>query len=385
MAGRTLRRRGAAGSIFFAAVFGGIIGAIVTAVIISRGVLGPVGTIRPYHEVVTAGAPAATGDPIVRVVQEVGPAVVNIGITAVGETSPLEQFFNPGAGPEMIQGKGSGFIIDGQHGYIVTNNHVVEHAQAITVTLPDKRSFKGNNVKVLGRDPYGDVALLQVSPAGNLPEVKLGDSDQVLVGETAIAIGNPLIFNNSVTAGVVSAKSRELPSERHVQLENLLQTDAAINPGNSGGPLLDAHGLVIGMNTAIIPQAQGIGFSVAVNSIKRSINDILRYGEVRRPWIGVELSDISTQAAQELGLPHAEGAVIRQVVPGGPADRGGIQKYDVITEAAGRAVSRTEDLRKVIRDKGVGETLPLRGFRGGKLMTWQVQIGKMPPPDQLEG
>jgi len=385
MAAGTPYRRANAGVVFLAAALGGVLGALLTVFIVTHGMPGGAATVRPYKEVVTAGPSPAEGNAVVRAVQEVGPAVVNIGITAVGETSPLQQLFNPGAGPEIMRGKGSGFIINGQSGYIVTNNHVIEHARTIHVTLPDKRSFAGDHVRVLGRDPYGDIALLQVAPGGNLPEAKLGDSDRLLVGETAIAIGNPLIFDNTVTVGVISAKARELPAEQSgVRLENLLQTDAAINPGNSGGPLLNAQGLVVGMNTAIIPQAQGIGFSVAVNSIKRSISDILRYGEVRRPWIGVALIDLSTQNARELNLPKAEGALIMDVVPGGPSDRAGLRRYDLVTDAAGQAVKNTEDLRRIIRDKGVGSTIDLRGFRGPDLMTWKVQVGKMPPPDELQ-
>jgi len=386
MSAGTPYRRANAGVVFFAAALGGVLGALLTVLFFTHGIPGSATTVRPYKEVVTAGPSPAEGNAVVRAVQEVGPAVVNIGITAVGEVSPMEQLFNPGAGPEIMRGKGSGFIINGQDGYIVTNNHVIEHARTIHVTLPDKRSFSGEHVKVLGRDPYGDIALLQVSPGGNLPEAKLGDSDKLLVGETAIAIGNPLIFDNTVTVGVISAKARELPAQQSgVRLENLLQTDAAINPGNSGGPLLNAQGLVIGMNTAIIQQAQGIGFSVAVNSIKHSISDILRYGEVRRPWIGVALMDLSTQNARELNLPKAEGALIMDVVPGGPSDRAGIRRYDLVTDAAGQVVKKTEDLRRIIRDKGVGSTIELRGFRGQNLMTWKVQIGKMPPPDELQG
>src|SRR5262249_43783191 len=161
----------------------------------------------------------------------------------------------------------------------------------IKVYLPDKRSFEGT---VLGTDPYGDVALVKIN-GSHLPEAKLGDSDQLPIGSTAIAIGNPFGFQNTVTVGVVSAVHRALPSPNGIPLENLIQTDAAINPGNSGGPLCDIDGNIIGMNTAIIPYGQGIGFAVAVNAIKHSIDEILKYGHGRRPWLGIQFQEISEE------------------------------------------------------------------------------------------
>jgi len=217
----------------------------------------------------------------------------------------LRRFFG---GPEQSepmprQGKGSGFIIDGQQGLVVTNNHVVQGADKIQVTLPDKRSFTGI---VVGTDPYGDVALVRIR-ADHLPQLEWGDSDKVLPGATAIAIGNPFGFANTVTVGVVSALGRELPSPAGFPLDNLIQTDAAINPGNSGGPLCDIRGRVIGMNTAIIPYGQGIGFAVAVSSIKRSVEDIQAHGHAVRPWLRVQMTDISQEIARSSMCPHRRG------------------------------------------------------------------------------
>jgi serine protease Do len=376
-------RRGRAVTALVAGILGGLIGSGVTAVLFGRG-MAPMARGGPaYHEVTSSGPPAAATNTIVRAVQAVSPAVVNIDTLAVDAQSPLESFFNPGGNGEVRRGKGSGFIINGEKGYVVTNNHVVQQAQRLRITLQDKRVL--TDVKVLGTDPDSDVALLQVSSPKPLPDVKLGDSDQIQIGETAIAIGNPLIFDQSVTVGVVSAKARELPSEQQgVMLENLIQTDAAINPGNSGGPLIDDQGLVIGMNTAIIPSAQGIGFAVAVNSIKRSIDDILKYGRARRAWIGVGMRDLNAEIAHEIGTSRTDGVLLVQVVPGGPADRAGLQRFDVVTQIGGQAVHRTEDLRNFMKQAQVDQKIDVKGFRGDKAMSWQLQVGAKPPPEERQ-
>jgi serine protease Do len=375
-------RRGRAVTALVAGILGGVVGSGVTAVLLARGI-SPLARSGPaYHEVITQGAAARSTDPVVRVVQDVSPAVVNIDTVAVVDSpSILENLVNPGANGEIRRGKGSGFIINGEKGYIVTNNHVVQAAQRLRVTLPDNRVF--TDVKVIGTDADADVALIQVSSPKPLPELKLADSDQIQVGETAIAIGNPLIFDQSVTVGVVSAKARELPNEEQGgMLENLIQTDAAINPGNSGGPLLNLQGLVIGMNTAIIPSAQGIGFAVAVNSIKRSVDDILKYGHARRPWIGVGMRDLNPEIARRIGLTRDDGVVLVQVVPGGPAERAGLQRRDVITQVGSQPVHRTEDLRHAMQQAEVDQKLEIKGFRGDKPMTWQIQVGAKPPPEE---
>lgn len=375
-------RPGRAALFLLAGILGGAAGAALTVLAISRGMVQNVGPVRPYREVVHASSSnPASNQPVVRAVEQVGPAVVNIDTESRRSESSVGRFFGQG-GDQPVEGRGSGFIINGQQGYIVTNNHVVENANAITVTLPDKRVFK--NVRILGRDPYGDIALLKVESKTPLPEAKLGDSDSVLIGETAIAIGNPLIFENTVTVGVISARARELPGQHQLMLDDLLQTDAAINPGNSGGPLLDENGLVIGMNTAIIPSAQGIGFSVAVNSIKKSIADILQYGHARRTWLGVSLDEVSTEAARELELPRTDGVLLVRIVPGGPADKGGLTRFDLITEAGGQPIRKTGDLRRAIRGVTIGSTLTMKGYRGKEARTWKVAVGEAPSPEELE-
>src|SRR5262249_25593743 len=260
-----------------------------------------------------APVPATNDDAnaVTEAVKRVGPAVVNIDTTSLppsSETGLPDGFrrffcFEPEETPVPRQGQGLGMSIDSERGLVLTNNHVVEGANQIRVNLPDKRSFAGS---VVGTDPWGDVAVVRIE-ARNLPHVELGDSDRLDPGATAIAIGNPFGFANTVTVGVVSALQRELPAPTGFTLENLIQTDAAINPGNSGGPLCDIHGRVIGMNTAIIPYGQGLGFAVAVHPIKRTVEDIVAHRHVTHPWLGVALANNTPDIARQLNVPTQNG------------------------------------------------------------------------------
>jgi serine protease Do len=276
------------------------------------------------------------------------------------------------------QGTGSGAIIDSQRGLVLTNNHVVQGAEKITVTLPDKRAFSG---QVVGTDPLGDIAVVRIKGT-DLPQVELGDSDKIEPGAAAIAIGNPFGFANTVTVGVVSALDRTLRPPRGYPLENLIQTDAAINPGNSGGPLCDVHGRVIGMNTAIIPYGQGIGFAVAVNAIKRSVEDIVAHGRVIRPWLGVGLRNNSQAIAEQLGVPTREGVLVTVVSPDSPASRAGIREGDVITTFNGSPTSDDDALRRAISTAKAGDTVTLSGYREREKIDFKVTIGERPPPEQ---
>ena len=337
------------------------------------------GPVRAYTEVVEASAPAAQGEVVTRVVREVGPAVVNIDTlqrASGGLFSNSEE--------DEPEGQGSGFIINGREGLIVTNNHVVERADRIQVTLTNKHTL---TAEVVGTDPIGDIALLRVAGGGHLPEVKFGDSERLQIGQLTVAIGSPLGFENTVTMGVLSQIGRQLEGHvRGIPLDDLIQTDAAINPGNSGGPLLDAYGRVIGMNTAIMSRAQGIGFAVAANSIKRSVEDILKNGHVVRAWVGITMAELTPETVRGLRIsrPEREGVAIESVRNGEPASLAGLRRGDVVTSANGKKVADGEDLRKLIRKLRPGAELSLQGFRGNQAQTWKVIIGEMPGADQLQ-
>lgn len=342
-----------------------------------------VSPIRPYTEVRYSEPGRPTAEPIVAVVRRVSPAVVAIDTLAREE--PGEGFFPFPRGGDVREGQGSGFVINGKERLCVTNNHVVENAVRIRVTFPDRRSFPAT---IVGRDPIGDIALLRLGSGerpGPLPEIAFGDSDTVDIGQAVLAIGNPLGFEHTVTQGVLSATGRRLEgSRRGIPLDDLLQTDAAINPGNSGGPLLDAAGRVIGMSTAIISDAQGIGFAVAANRIKKAVRDILEHGRVIRPWIGVSMVDLDPDLARRLSLPEPDrpGVAIRGLIQGQPAEKAGLRQWDVIRSAAGKPVESTDDLRKIIVDHEVGDTLELNGLRAGSEKAWRVRIGEMPLPEE---
>ncbi len=372
-------RSGKAAVYLLVAVVGGLVGGVASRAL-DRGTAGlrPAGSVRPFTEVVESGQPAVMGETVVQVARSVGPAVVSIDTVSRAEGPGF--FFG---GPQEREGQGSGFVINGRERLVVTNNHVIEGAQRIRVNFADGRSFAA---QVVGRDAIGDIALLRIEGEGELPEIKFGDSDKLEIGQITVAIGNPLGLEHTVTQGVLSAIGRQL--DGHVQgipLDDLIQTDAAINPGNSGGPLLDAYGRVIGMNTAIISQAQGIGFAVAANRIKRAVTDILEYGRVVRPWVGVSMADLTPEIATQLGVTPAdrEGVVLANVRSGEPAAKAGMRMGDVITEANGRQIKNSEDLRAVIQGLKPGAQLTLLGYRGNQEMTWTLSVGEMPPPERL--
>jgi serine protease Do len=384
-------RRGGAAGILLLGLVGGIVGSLLTNWVLNRREQPFSPVVRPYTEVVNNGpTPSGGGSSVVQAVKRIGPAVVFIDTLisrAPDQSSGLPEIFRRffgGAEPQQqmpARGRGSGFMLDGREGYIVTNNHMVRNARSIRVTLPDKRAF---DAQPLGTDPFADVALIRISGHG-LPTLSFADSDKLEIGMTAIAIGNPFGFANTVTTGVVSAVNRELPAPNNVPLENLIQTDAAINPGNSGGPLCDLNGNVIGMNTAIIPYAQGMGFAVASNTIKRSIRDILEHGHGVRPWIGINYLELTRPLAEQLGIPNANGVVVRNVIAGSPAEHAGVRSGDVVTEINGTPVKERNDLRRAIRDSRPGQTITLTVRRQKETLKIPIRLGEMPPPpDQPE-
>lgn len=310
----------------------------------------------------------ARNTPLVRAAQAVGPAVVGITNKAYAR-SPFNR-------KELVeQGVGSGVIFDA-NGYIATNNHVVENAQEITVSLADGRVLAG---RVLGADPATDLAVVKVEATG-LPVAVFGDSKNLLVGEPALAIGNPLglEFKGSITAGVISALNRSIEiGERKF---NLIQTDAAINPGNSGGALVNADGVVVGINSAKISVAgvEGIGFAIPIHIAKPILQSLIDKGRVVRPYLGVGIMDRNTAASYGYELNIDKGTYLLQVAKNGPAGRAGLREGDVIVQVAGIDTNSVADLRGVVDAQAIGSTVPVVIVRNGKQQTVNILLEEMP-------
>ena len=300
----------------------------------------------------------ATGSTVPAIVSRALPAVVSI-ITRQIEQNQFNQ-------PVPTRGLGSGFIVD-RRGYILTNNHVVEGAQDIKVTLADGRSFRG---ALLGADRFSDLAVLKIDGV-KLPVLPLGDSKKLAVGETVIAIGNPLWLEGgpTVTVGVVSALGRSMEEEKLPVLHNLIQTDAAINPGNSGGPLLNLAGRAIGINTAVIASAHGIGFAIAVNSAKPVLQALMISGRIVRPSIGVRAVSVTPQVAYANDLPLERGALIISADSGGPADAAGFKPNDVVVAIAGKAVTDLHHFHDLLQQHRIGEPVDVTVWRDGETLT----------------
>lgn len=311
---------------------------------------------------------AGRNTPIVRAAQAVGPAVVGITNKAYAR-----DYFNRKVLVE--QGTGSGVIFDSR-GYIATNNHVVENAQEILVSLADGRVLNG---KVLGADPVTDLAVVKVE-IGDLPVALLGDSDNLLVGEPAIAIGNPLglEFKGSVTAGVISALNRSIEiGERKFKL---IQTDAAINPGNSGGALVNADGVVVGINSAKISIAgvEGIGFSIPINTARPILQSLIEKGHVIRPYLGVGIIDRNTAAAYGYEFNIEKGIYLVKIAKTGPAGKAGLTEGDIILKVAGMDINSVADLRAAVDAQAVGSKIDVSIIRGGNQKNVSVLLEEMP-------
>ncbi|MCG6535083.1 MAG: Do family serine endopeptidase, partial [Syntrophales bacterium LBB04] len=266
---------------------------------------------------------------------------------------------------------GSGFIID-REGYIITNNHVVEKADEITVKVAGKE-YKARTV---GRDPKTDLALIKLSDLiKDLQPLILGDSDRMRVGDWVIAIGNPFGLEETVTKGIISATGRVIGAGPY---DNFLQTDAPINPGNSGGPLLNLKGEVIGINTAIVASGQGIGFAIPVNTARLIVSQLREKGKVTRGWVGLTLQSVTPDIAQTLGLKETTGIMVSDVVPGGPADQAGIQRGDVISRFNSKEVKSIPDLSRLVAETPVGETVIARIQRKGRQQNVALKVAEMP-------
>ena len=328
-------------------------------------------------------------NPIVPIVKMASVAVVNIDVekTAKRSISPFpfdddpvfKRFFGDAfkdfTRSVPMKGRGSGFIVT-KEGRILTNNHVVDGVDKITVSLQlTDGSRKTYPAKSVGSDPTCDLAVITIEPDGGLPTLELGDSDAVEVGEYVVAIGNPYGFEHSVTAGVISAKNRSIHAQ-DVNFDDFLQTDAAINPGNSGGPLLDMDGKVVGINTAIIPYAQGLGFAIPVNKAKEIMGDLVSYGRVKRGWLGVSVRDITPQMAKAYGVEGTNGAMINDVFKGDPADKAGIKRGDVVVALNGEKVKDANSFVQKVRTLAPNSTAKLQVVRKGKKMNFSVKLAE---------
>ncbi len=332
---------------------------------------------------------AETHSRVAKLAQDAAAGVVNVHTskTVVRESGPQgfpfemfpELFGRPGgrrprAAPRQQEYKvpslGSGFVIS-PDGFILTNNHVVDGVDEIKVHFSDG---KIRDAKIVGRDPKTDLALIQVADASDLPSLPLGDSDSILPGDFVVAIGNPFGLDHTVTMGIVSAKGRELGQGPY---DDYIQTDAAINPGNSGGPLLDMNGAVIGINSAINPQANTIGFAVPINQAKEILPSLKANGAVIRGWLGVSVQAVTPELASALKLEGTGGALVAQVNPGSPADKGGIQRSDVIQSFDGKPVAKPSDLSRAVAATPVGKKVDVAVVRDGKRVTVPVEIQKL--------
>jgi len=356
---------------------------IVSLVEVLRSSLIPSGAPEiPAAAAIEGTIPASFSD----LAERVKPAVVNISTTKIFKgrsqgnnfgRSPFNEYFGDdffnrffGDMPQRDfkqRSLGSGFIISND-GYIFTNNHVVENTDKILVKISDGKEYEA---KIIGADAKTDIALIKIKPDNGLPTVALGDSDIVRVGEWVIAIGNPFGLEQTVTAGIVSAKGRVIGAGAY---DNFIQTDASINPGNSGGPLFNMQGKVIAINTAIVAQGQGIGFAIPINMAKSILEDLKTKGKVTRGWLGISIQDISDDIAKNMNYKGKNGALVSDVFKGDPADKAGIKVGDIITEINGKSIKDTHDLLLTTASLHVGEKATIKALRDGKEISFQVVV-----------
>ncbi len=324
-----------------------------------------------------------TGRAFSEIVKAVSPAVVNISSTKIfrRQPTPFDEFFdffypfpNDRARRWKEQSLGSGVIVSSD-GYIVTNNHVVEKADEIKVTLFDKRTFKA---KLIGSDPKTDIAVIKID-GGKLSTIPWGDSDRLQVGEFVLAVGNPFGLSHTVTMGIISAVGRA--DVGIAEYEDFIQTDAAINPGNSGGPLVNINGELIGINTAIFSKTggyQGIGFAVPSNMVRRVMDQLIKEGKVTRGWLGVVIQELTPEMAQKFGLRSTEGVLVSDVTKGSPAHKAGIVRGDVIIEFNNKKVVDVAQLRNMVAQTKAGSVVSIKLLRGNKEITLNVTVMELP-------
>lgn len=334
-----------------------------------------------------AEIPLVSENVVADIVEKVSPAIVNIDtLRTEVYRSPLAPFFDdpffryffgdsPGSQERRVpvKGLGTGFVFRSD-GYILTNNHVIEGAEEIKVTFKDGQQFNG---KVVGKDPLTDIAVVKID-ATNLPTIPLGDSDAARVGEFVIAIGNPYGLSHTVTTGVLSAKGRPISAgDSGREYENFLQTDAAINPGNSGGPLLNLKGEVVGINTAILPYAQGIGFAVPINMAKSILDQLISKGKVTRAWLGVYIQEVTPEIAEKFGLEKPKGALVSDIASDSPAERANLMRGDVILKIDDKEIQSVSELQQTVRSHRPGDKVKVELWRDKKTMVVEVILGEL--------
>jgi serine protease Do len=376
---------------------------LVAAALVASG-YGIAKALKPYEKEAAlplcspAGAATATNSAIALVpanfsdlAEKVRPGVVNIQVvkkvknigfdphdffsSPFGGRNPFGDFFGPfseGNPPRGFQqqGVGSGFVMS-KDGYIVTNNHVVENADKIKVKFASGKEF---TAKVIGRDAKTDLALIKIEGASDLHPLKLGNSDALKVGSWVVAVGSPFGLEQTVTVGIVSAKGRVIGSGPY---DNFIQTDASINPGNSGGPLINMDGEVVGINTAIIPNGQGIGFAIPVNMAKEIAPQLQKNGHVTRGWVGVSIQEVTPELAKSFGLKENRGALVAEVFKETPAEKAGIEQGDIILKFNGKDVSDSKELPRMLAATPVGEKATIDLLRNGRNIERTVKVGEM--------
>ena len=320
---------------------------------------------------------------VVKAIKRVSPAVVNISsrYEVVERSNPFfdfgldpffdsffKDFFEPNYQRRYKRNSlGSGVIIDGIRGYILTNEHVIARSAKIKVVLMDEREFEA---ELVGAAPDFDLAVLCIHSKEPLPSIQMGNPDDLMIGETVIAIGNPFGFSNTVTTGVISALNRSIQAKNRTY-RDFIQTDASINPGNSGGPLLNINGELIGINTAIYSKAQGIGFAIPINKARRVIDDLVKYGEVHIPWLGLFVQDLDPRLARYYSVPEEKGVLIAEVTDQGPARKAGLRSGDIITFAGNKRVTSKQEYYAAIQDCVAGDVIPITIWKDSKARVTQ--------------
>jgi Do/DeqQ family serine protease len=327
---------------------------------------------------------------VVKAVREVSPAVVNISsayevrkrsnpFSGFGFNPFFDEFFRDFFDPRFERRQqhtslGSGVIIDGEKGLILTNSHVIQKSGTIKVILQNESEFEA---RIVGADPDSDLAVLKIRSPKPLPEVKMGSSNDLMIGETVIAIGNPFGFSHTVTTGVISAVNRSIRADDRVY-HDFIQIDASINPGNSGGPLLNINGSLIGINTAIYAKAQGIGFAIPISKAHKIISDLIQYGEVKQAWIGIMVQEMDEKLASYLDVPGKKGIIVKSVESKSPAEKAGLKEGDIILSMAAKTVNSIGEYQSLAKSLAAGDSLRVQFWRNGEKKTATLRTKLFP-------